>query len=223
MDRPVVHINCASTLDGRIARPDGSRLRISCAEDMVRVHHLRQDTGSIVIGAGTVIADDPKLTVKTSIIRDGRPLNKIVIDGMGRIPISARFLRTPGRSIIASTRNHDPVRLEELEEAVIDEDLDVEILMLEGKEGRIDPEELLIELKDMGIDSILVEGGSSIIRQFVVKGLFDRFTVYYGPMVIGGNGPSIVDSVEAPISLKVISSKRLGEGILMELGRADLG
>jgi 2,5-diamino-6-(ribosylamino)-4(3H)-pyrimidinone 5'-phosphate reductase len=216
MKRPHVHVNCASTLDGRISRPDGSRLRISGPDDIRRVHRLRQDLGSILIGAGTVIADDPKLTVKTSIVTDPRPLNKIVIDGKGSVPPTSRFLRTPGRSVIATTNSFDSVLLENLERRVIEEDLDVEILMMDGNDGRIDVAELLASMSDLGIDSILVEGGSSVIRQFVENGLFDRFTIYYGPMIMGGDGPSIVDIVEDPLKLRIESCEKLGDGLLME-------
>lgn len=217
MKRPYIHVNCASTLDGRISRPDGSRLRISGTEDIKRVHRLRQELGSILVGAGTVIADDPKLTVKRSVVTDPRPLNKVVIDGKGSIPPSSRFMRTPGRSVIACTPFHVPGNLEEMERTIIEENLDVEILMMDGNDGRIDVAELLASMSDLGIDSILVEGGSSIIRQFVENGLFDRLTIYYGPMIIGGDGPSIVDIVQEPLRLRIESCEKMGEGLLMEL------
>ena len=217
MKRPYIHVNCASTLDGRISRPDGSRLRISGIEDIKRVQRLRQELGSILVGAGTVIADDPKLTVKRSVVTDPRPLNKVVIDGKGSIPPSSRFMRTPGRSVIACTPFHDPGNLEEMERTIIEENLDVEILMIDGIEGRIDISNLLPVLHNLGMDSILVEGGSSIIRQFVENGLFDRLTIYYGPMIIGGDGPSIVDILQEPLRLRIESCEKLGEGLLMEL------
>ncbi len=219
MNRPYVHINCASTLDGRISRPDGLRLRISCEEDIRRVHQLRQEMGSILVGAGTMIADDPKLTVKSSILPHPKPLNKIVIDGKGRVPVGSRSFRTQGRSIVAVTEEADMDNVKELEAASKREEFDLEVLILEGDEGRLDLRDLLIKLKEMDVEAVLVEGGSSIIRQFVEKNLFDRFTIYYGPIVIGGRGPSIVDILEAgPIALNIDKAEPLGEGLLVEIG-----
>ncbi len=221
MNRPYVHINCASTLDGRISRPDGSRLKISCEEDIQRVHLLRQELGSILVGAGTMIADDPKLIVKSSIVPEHQPLNKIVIDGKGRVPLGSRSFRTPGRSIIAVTEKADMDHISELEKASKEEVFDLEVLILEGDEGRLDLKDLLIKLKEIGVEAVLVEGGSSIIRQFVEKNLFDRFTIYYGPMLIGGRGPSIVDILEAgPIALSIKKVEPMGEGLLVDI-RSD--
>jgi riboflavin-specific deaminase-like protein len=184
---------------------------------MVRVHILRQELGSILVGAGTIIADDPKLTVKSSAVPDPRSLNKVVVDGKGRIPIGSRFLRTGGRSIIATTTECDMDHIENLRRIAVEEGFDIEVLFFKSGMGIVKLEDLLLKLGESGIESILVEGGSSIIRQFVEKDLYDRFTIYYGPIVVGGRGPSIIDEIRETLGFKVINAGPLGEGILVEL------
>jgi 2,5-diamino-6-(ribosylamino)-4(3H)-pyrimidinone 5'-phosphate reductase len=193
MDRPYIHINCASTLDGKIARPDGSRLRISGEHDMERVHRLRAEMGAILVGADTVINDDPKLIVKEKFVPDPPELTKIILDGKGRIPASSRFLRTKGTSLIATSESCSGEWFENITEAIEHEDLDAEVIMLPCVNDVFDLSKMLEELNGMKVESVLVEGGSVTISQFVSKGLFDIMTIYYGPMLIGGSGPTIMD------------------------------
>ena len=190
MDRPYIHVNCAASVDGKISRPDGSRLRISSEWDMRRVHRLRAEMGSILVGAGTIIKDDPKLTVKEE--HSGRKveLNKIVLDGKGRIPVTSEFLTTPGRSYIVTTESPNRIWLNSMRDMAGGEN-GIEIIEIPGDDGVIDLGEILAELKRIGIESILVEGGSEIIWEFVSGGFFDKITIYYGPILVGGFGPGI--------------------------------
>ncbi|MGA1819478.1 MAG: RibD family protein [Thermoplasmatota archaeon] len=192
MERPWVHINCASTLDGKIARPDGSRIRISGPWDKERVHKLRAELGAILVGAGTIIADDPKLIVKEEFVKDPPPLTKIVVDGAGRVPPSSRFLRTGGGSIILTSDDCDPSWYKTMVRTAGAEDLDIRMVRMPAVEGRIDMGEALKLLWENGVRKVLVEGGSLIISEFVRTGLFDRFTIYFGPLMIGGHGPTIM-------------------------------
>ena len=219
MDRPYVHVNCASTLDGKISAPDGSRLRISSRGDMVRVHTLRQELGAVLVGAKTVISDDPKLSVNPAYVAESSSITKIVIDGRGRIPLSSRFLRTEGRSYIFTSNEADADWLEGMLSGMEEEELDAEIIMMDGEDGFLDMGRVLSELHGLGVESILVEGGSGIIRQFITRGLYDRFTVFIGPLFVGGVGPSIFGSeaLPEPFGVKLISIERLDSGLLVEL------
>jgi riboflavin-specific deaminase-like protein len=173
---------------------------------MERVHRLRADLGAVLVGAGTVIHDDPKLTVKEDHVPNAPPVDKVVVDGKGRFPISSRFLRTRGRSIVITSDTCDRDWLGELKRARDNENLDLEILELGVKGGSIDPREILKALHDLDVTGILVEGGSQIIWEFVELGLFDRFTIYYGPMLIGGKGPTVMGGMgfmEAPTPIKL--------------------
>ncbi|MGA1821126.1 MAG: RibD family protein [Thermoplasmatota archaeon] len=190
MDRPYIHINCAASVDGKISRPDGSRLRISSEWDMRRVHRLRAEMGSILVGAGTIIMDDPKLTVKEE--HSGRKveLNKIVLDGKGRIPATSGFLTTPGRSYVVTSESPNSIWLDSMRD-LAGGDNGIEIIEIPGEDGVIDVGKILEELKRIGIGSILVEGGSNIIWEFVSGGYFDKITIYFGPILVGGSGPGI--------------------------------
>jgi len=220
MPSPFVHINCASTLDGRISRPDGSRLRISCRDDMVRVHRLRADLGSIMVGAGTILMDDPKLTVKDE-YTSPVPLTKIIVDGKGRIPTSSRFLMTEGHSIIITSGDVSAGWLDDMSRTIEEEDLDTEIIIMDGDGYSIPMDAILKTLSEIGIDRILVEGGSTVIGEIVKCGIFDLFTIYYGPTLLGGKGPGIFDSdMECgPFGLMIKDIERIGEGFLVHLSQ----
>lgn len=222
MKLPFIHINCASSIDGRISKPDGERLRISSRKDMERVHILRNELGSILVGANTIITDDPKLTVKEEYVKDHSPLNKIVIDGKGRIPAGSRFLRTEGTSFIVTSNNADTGWMDEIGSAIEEEDLDAELIILKGDGPVLKMDRVLMELADRGIDRILVEGGSTMIGQLLNEGLFDRFTIYIGPMIIGGGGPGIVgESIldELPLKLRISGVDRSSGGILLHIDK----
>jgi len=222
MDRPHVHINCAASLDGKIAGPDGSRLRISGRWDMERVHILRAEIGSILVGAGTVMTDDPKLTVKSDFVRDAPPLTKIILDGAGRVPPSARAFRTPGRTLLVTSSDCDPDWSDLIKNTVSSEGLDLEIVLIDGNEQRLDLQEVLSQLVKRDVRSLLVEGGSETIWNFYNEGLFDLFTIYFGPIMVGGRGPSILGGPgfdnPPPVLVKEILRAPEG-GYLVEVGR----
>ncbi|MGA1847703.1 MAG: RibD family protein, partial [Thermoplasmatota archaeon] len=227
MDRPYIHINCASTLDGRIAKPDGSRLRISERWDMERVHRLRAELGCILVGARTVLSDDPKLTVKGEFVKDPPALTKIIIDGAGMVPLSARAFRTPGRTVIVTSSGCDQDWYEGMMDLSESEGVDMEVLKLEGRGSRLDVPDILPKLLEKNVTHILVEGGSETIWSFFEKGLFDRFTIYFGPMILGGKGPSIMGGPgtngEPPRVVIEECRKTPAGGLLLEIGRGQGG
>lgn len=192
MGRPFIQINCASSFDGKIASPDGARLRISGPWDVKRVHQLRAEIGTVLVGAGTIIADDPKLRVKAEMIEKAPPITKVVFDGAGRIPIGSRFLRTPGRSIIITSSLCNREWIMGIREAAIREELDLKIIEIEAGSRRFEVSSALAALFDEGIQRILVEGGSEVIWEFVSTGHFDLITIYFAPILVGGKGPSIM-------------------------------
>jgi 2,5-diamino-6-(ribosylamino)-4(3H)-pyrimidinone 5'-phosphate reductase len=219
MDRPFYHINFAMTTDGRMANPDGSRLRISSPEDMKRVHLLRQELGAILVGVNTIIMDDPKLTVKEEHVPSPRPLTRIVLDTHGRTPSNARFLRTAGRSLIIVGKEMGEAVGKRLQGASSDIELDIDVIELDLVDGRLDLQALSMSLLDRGIERVLVEGGPTVIGAFISSHLFDRLTVYIGPILVGGSGPSFfngLSSIEETAQLVLVSSKKLGDGLLLE-------
>ncbi len=202
--RPFIHVNCAMSADGKIAGVDRTQVRISSEEDMVRVKALRKKYDAILVGVGTIIADDPHLTVK-GLDYDSNPV-RIVIDPHGRTPDDALVLNEAAPTIIVTTEG-------------CRKDFDCEETIVTGK--TIDLARLLEELaEDIGIESILVEGGGETIASFFREGLVDRYSVYVGGLIIGGReSPTPVDGEGwisgGGIKLKLDSAEVLGDGAVL--------
>lgn len=202
--RPFIHVNCAMSADGKIAGEDRKQVRISSEEDKNRVKELRKKYDAVLVGAGTVLADDPHLTVK-GLDYDSNPV-RIVIDPHGRTPDDALVLdeRAPTVMITSS----DCRKEWDCEET----------LYFDGKLCLSEMLETLAE--ETGIESILVEGGGDTIASFFREGLVDRYTVFVGGLVIGGRTaptPAGGDGwvAEGGIRLVLKDSMVLGNGVLL--------
>jgi 2,5-diamino-6-(ribosylamino)-4(3H)-pyrimidinone 5'-phosphate reductase len=207
--RPRVIVNAAMSLDGRIALVGRKRIKISSEEDFRRVHELRASVDAILVGINTVLNDDPKLTVKEKFVPNAKNPVRIVLDSKFRIPRDARVLNDAARTIIATTIDA-PER-----------DLEVEVIRC-GEE-RVDLNCLLEKLWDMGIRSVMVEGGGTTISSFLREGFVDELTVFVGSMVIGGGAPCLVEGEgakfeEEVLRLNLIESKPMEGGILLRYG-----
>jgi len=202
--RPFIHVNCAMSADGKIAGVDRKQVTISSEEDKTRVRSLRKKYDAILVGVGTILSDDPHLTVK-GLDYDSNPI-RIVIDPHGKTPDDAQVLDDRAPTIMITT--------EECEK-----EFDCEETIITGK--TIDLKKMLNELsEEVGIESILVEGGGETIAEFFKEKLVDKYTVYVGGLIIGGRGsPTPADGdgwiVEGGISLKLESSEVLGNGVVL--------
>ncbi|MGE5379423.1 MAG: 2,5-diamino-6-(ribosylamino)-4(3H)-pyrimidinone 5'-phosphate reductase [Candidatus Saccharibacteria bacterium] len=201
---PTVTVNCAMTADGKIAGRSRKQLRISSSEDLERVKGLRASSDAILVGVGTVLADDPHLTVK------GNPPEKnplrVVLDSEGRTPRGAKVLDARARTLVATAEGCQATW--------------PGAEVWRGGEEKVDVKGLLSYLHQRGIRSVMVEGGGETIFSFFEKGLVDRYLVFVGSLVIGGrSSPTPADGdgfVEADHArLKLLSCERLGEGVLL--------
>lgn len=181
---------------------------MSGEEDLARVHRMRNRVDAILVGVGTVLADDPSLGVKEDPAKKGRRRPaKIVLDSSCRTPPGARLLTSPGTTII--------VTAQECVETVPGAE------MLRCGSGKVDLRRLMGSLGAAGMRSVMVEGGGEVIAAFLRAGLWDEMTVYYAPVVIGGKGgPTVADgdlagAGEGPYGVRRTSVSRLGEGTLM--------
>jgi 2,5-diamino-6-(ribosylamino)-4(3H)-pyrimidinone 5'-phosphate reductase len=206
--RARVLINCAASLDGKIAYADGSRASLSGPEDLRRVHRMRNSVDAILVGIGTVMADDPSLAVRPEFARPRRRApTKIVLDSSCRTPAGARLLSSPGRAVVVTA------------EGCAGSVQGAEMVRCGG--GRVDLARLLALLPGRGIESVMVEGGGTVIRSFLAAGLWDRMTVYYAPLVIGGGTtPTIADGDGATgpggiVGARITASRGLGDGLLV--------
>ncbi len=206
--KPFVHVNCAMSVDGKIALATGEQIRISCEADMARVHRLRNDSDAVLVGVGTVLADDPKLTVKERYVPSVRQPLRVVLDSELRTPSDAEVMSNAAPTLIATggpsfSRGN--------------------VAAVKCGDGRVSLPALLSLLHERGIRRLLVEGGETVIYQFLRKRLVDHLTVYVAPMVIGGTGtPTMAGGTGAAtpaevIGLELAGTKRLGEGVLLTL------
>jgi 2,5-diamino-6-(ribosylamino)-4(3H)-pyrimidinone 5'-phosphate reductase len=211
LGRPWIVLNFAMSADGKLALADGSPVDISSPEDMLRVHRLRASCDAILVGVGTVAADDPKLHVSPQRVPDPPSPMKVVLDASGRTPAAARFLATPGRAVVATI---EPTMVR-LREALGDRATVLEC----GSGPLVDLPCLMGLLDDLGVSRLMVEGGGETLWSFLQAGLVDEYSVYIGPMVIGGHGaPTPADGVGAldmseVVRLELMSVERMGEGL----------
>lgn len=216
MTRPFVFINSAMSADGKISSIQRCQVRISSREDLDRVDRLRAESDAVMVGIGTVLADDPRLRVKSDLLRQSRakrglPENplRIVADSLARTPPSASVLG-PG-CLLAVSKSAPSDRLDNLSGKS-------EIICC-GRE-KVDLEELFSRLFEMGIRRIMVEGGARLNWSLVNLGLVDEIHVYLGAMLIGGEGaPTLLDGVgysEDFPRLSLSYVQRVDEGVLLK-------
>ncbi|HEC94613.1 MAG TPA: 2,5-diamino-6-(ribosylamino)-4(3H)-pyrimidinone 5'-phosphate reductase [Thermoplasmatales archaeon] len=210
MEKPYVIINCAMSADGKIALPSRRQLRISSDEDMRRVQLLRERCDAVLVGVGTVLTDDPRLTVKSPGAK--QPL-RVVLDTKGKTPDDAEVLNEKADTLLFVGKG--------VEKKVEKSNVDVVACELD-KEGFVDLNMVLKELVRRGVKTLLVEGGGTVIWNFMKHGLFDECFVYIAPMVVGGRiTPTMADgegvgSEKEIIRLRIEDVKILGDGLLIK-------
>jgi diaminohydroxyphosphoribosylaminopyrimidine deaminase/5-amino-6-(5-phosphoribosylamino)uracil reductase len=177
--RPYVHLKWAMTLDGKIATRTGDSKWISNESSRQLVHQLRGRMDAIIVGIGTVLADDPQLTARPP---GPRTATRIVLDSQGRLPSTSLLART-ARDVpvwIATTATLPPER------AVALETLGCEVLRLPDADRRPSIDALLAELGRRRCTNVLVEGGASVLGSFLDAGVLDEVHVFLTPKIVGG-------------------------------------
>jgi diaminohydroxyphosphoribosylaminopyrimidine deaminase/5-amino-6-(5-phosphoribosylamino)uracil reductase len=185
--RPSVTVSYAQTLDGRVATVTGESKWISCPDSLRFAHEMRAGHDAVIVGAGTVCKDDPRLTVRH--VPGTSPL-RVVVDSTLRTPPGAEVLANgaaPG-TVLAVT---DRAPAEHRERAL---SLGATVLELpSGLDGRVDLTFLLAELVASGIGLVMVEGGATLITSFFKAGLVDRLAVCVAPKILGKGIEAIGD------------------------------
>lgn len=211
--RPFVTAKVAATLDGRIATRTGASKWITGEAARAEVHALRSVVDAILVGAGTVRADDPALTAR---IPGGRNPLRVILDSRLEIPTTARLFGEPGCTLVACAQPVEKERMERLAES------GAEILPCRPTpEGRVDLDDLLARLGAKGIVSLLVEGGAEVFSSFLAAGKVDRLLIYLGPKIFG-DGPNwakgpVATTVEEALGFSVRSVGQVGEDLRIEL------
>jgi len=218
--RPHVIINTAMSADGKLSTRERRQVKISGPLDFSRVDQLKAGCDAIMVGIGTVLADDPSLTVKSEENRNNRlsrgadlhPV-RIVVDSHARTPRDSKILhKEPGHRIIAVSKAADAKKVAELKKLAT--------VIINGDEA-VDLKALMDELGRMGIRRLMVEGGGTLIAGLISAGLVDEIYTFIGSIIIGGkdaptlaDGPGFVNESEF-CRLTLVEVQKMEEGILV--------
>lgn len=200
-----ITLNCAMSADGKIAFADRTRARLSGPEDKKRVHELRTRADAVLVGIGTVLADDPELLVDAALVPRPRQPLRVVLDSRLRTPSGARVLGGGGRTLVLCAQGHERP--------------------LEGAEvvacgsGRVSLPRAMELLEARGVEWVLVEGGGEVNAGFLRQGLADELLVYVAPRILGGGAPTPADgpawTAADARGLELTGLARVGEGVLL--------
>ena len=208
-----LRVNAATSVDGKLASREREQLAISGPADFARVDELRGAFDAIMVGVGTVLADDPSLTT------DGEGENpvRVIADSRARTPTDARVLEGDAETVVLVSDAAVPDRVSGLTEAGA--------TVLEAGSQRVDLAAGLSALEDRGIGSLLVEGGGEIVFSLFEAGLVDELSVYVGSMVVGGReAPTLADGngfTENYPTLDLQAVERIDDGVLLEYAVKD--
>lgn len=192
--------------DGKLAGAERKQIRISSEEDITRVKGLRKKYDAILVGVGTVIADDPHLTIKNATYEEN-PV-RIVLDTHGRIPENARVLDDRAPTIIVTNKE-------------CQKNWGKDILVIRGGPGKIILADVMhILAQELGIENVIVEGGGEVISSFFKEKLVDKYSVFVGGLIVGGrNAPTPADGdgwvVPEGVKLTLDSAEIMGNGALL--------
>jgi 3,4-dihydroxy 2-butanone 4-phosphate synthase/GTP cyclohydrolase II len=180
--RPRVTLTWAQSIDGSIASEPGARTLLSGPESMKMTHELRAKNDAILVGIGTILADDPTLSLRFAAGADPRP---VVLDSTLRIPLFARILTRPEpRAWIITAPGNDAEKVAALEA------LGARIIEVKtDAEGGLDIEAVLAALAQAEIKNLLVEGGGGVINSFIVSRLVDEIVITIAPRILAGFNP----------------------------------
>jgi len=212
-----VVVNAATSVDGKLSSRRREQIAISGPEDFRRVDRLRADSDAVMVGVGTVLADDPSLTVDDPDLladresRDASPQPaRVVADSQARTPPDAGVLDDAAPTYLLASEAPPCERLSALRESA-------EVVV--AGEDRVDLAAAFESLERSGVDRLLVEGGGDVIFSLFAAGLVDELSVYVGSMVIGGReAPTLADGdgfIESFPKLSLAGVERLDDGVLL--------
>ena len=216
LGRPHVTLKAAMTLDGRIADRRGESKWITGDQARAVAHRLRSESDAIVVGIGTVLRDDPALTVRRERPWPREPY-RVVLDTHARTPEDARLIAagTPARALVIAGEDAPRARVAALKAA------GATVVAVALGDGRVDPRAALAALADLEIRAVLVEGGGAVHGAFLDAGLVDRVAIFVAPRLLGGEGAippigGIGRPLASALRLQALDVARVGEDLLIE-------
>jgi len=214
---PLVTLKAGITLDGNIATARGDSKWITCDESRRLVHKVRSEVDAIMVGSGTLIADDPQLTVRLGGKTLKNPL-RVIVDEKLRIPLESKVLKpqlAAGTLIVTSPSLASSHKAQKILQT------GARIISVPLKKGLVDLKALMKKLGLMGIASLLIEGGSEINASALVADIVDKILFFYAPKIIGGRnsihvvGGSGAQKIAGAIEISSMEVKRIGSDFLV--------
>ncbi len=219
MGCPGVTLKIATSMDGRIALANGVSQWITSSASRARVHQLRGEHDAVLVGSGTVLADDPLLTVRTVPLPEVQPV-RIVADSGARTPVAGRLVQSAGLGkVVIAAVQPEGWRVEALAAA------GAEVWRCGDTDGRVSPERLLDRCEAQGIGSVLLEGGGKLAASFIRAGLVNTIAWFRAPILIGGDGlPAVAalglsEMANAP-RWRTAATEAIGDDVLETYVRA---
>lgn len=215
--RPFCILKTAMTLDGKIATVTGESKWITNEKSRAYVHQVRQQVSAIMVGINTVLIDDPSLTTRL-VGKKGMDPVRVIVDSKGRIPLNAKVLNINSNAItiVATTAKIKPQKIKALEEK------GAKVIVVSSREGRVDLAQLIKYLGEMGIDSILLEGGATLNFSALEQGIVDKVIAFIAPKIFGGDiaktpvGGQGKVKVNQAFTLRDITSSMMNNDIMIE-------
>ncbi|WP_332899378.1 MULTISPECIES: 2,5-diamino-6-(ribosylamino)-4(3H)-pyrimidinone 5'-phosphate reductase [unclassified Haladaptatus] len=213
-----VVVNAAMSVDGKLSHRRRKQVVISGDADFDRMDAIRAENDAIMVGAGTVVADDPSLTVDDETRRAARkargvPENpaRIIADSHARCPRDAQIFDERAHTYLLVSEAAHPTRIRKLERKGV--------TIITAGEERVNLTSAFDALADHGIESIMVEGGGELIFSLFEEGLVDELTVFVGSMIIGGReAPTLADGegfVAGFPKLELTNVERMDDGVVL--------
>lgn len=213
--KPFVFLKSALSLDGKIATVTGESQWISCEESRREVHELRGRYASIMVGIGTVLADNPSLTCR---LEGKKSPIRIIVDSSLQTPLDANVLKNQdiAKTIIATTNRADKEKKKKIES------MGVEVLILDEKDAHVDLIKLQQAISERKIDSVLLEGGADLAFGAIKAGIVDKVRYYIAPMMLGGQqskaalGGEGFEHLSDAFLLENVTTRQIGQDICIE-------
>jgi diaminohydroxyphosphoribosylaminopyrimidine deaminase / 5-amino-6-(5-phosphoribosylamino)uracil reductase len=209
---PYVTMKVAATLDGRIAPPQTSargHFWISGGEARAEVHRMRHAADALIVGVGTILADDPLLTDRSDLPRR-RPLLRIVLDSTLRTPLDSQLVKTAYQDVLIFFSHADVAAQRALEAR------GVRLQQIAHHGTRVPLQGVLVRLAEMQITNVLLEGGAEVYTSALNQGLVDRLMLFYAPTFLGGAAVPMLSSIDGLPSIEDYSLKQFGPDFAFE-------
>ncbi len=206
-NRPFVRLKTAASLDGCTAMEDGESQWITGPEARADVQRLRASSGAVLTGIGTVLADDPSLTVREDgFVSEGMQPLRVILDNSLRMPLSARMLALPGNTAVFCVDDSDRTALE---------DAGASIYVVPERNENTDIDAVLEKLAELEINDVLAEAGHTLAGSLLASGLVDELVIYQAPHIMGSRTQGMFNTptwqqMSQRMALDIVDVRRVG-------------